>query len=121
MYCSKPTEWVCFPTIGFLQALPHLCQHVRLGDAGDDSQQLLSALIGLLKDSDPGVRMSFSQSVRFLLMDPSLDDSPASEVSASDVYVCVCVYMRVWCVCVFVAVCGCCLFGCVFISMCLVC
>ncbi|XP_019728158.1 serine/threonine-protein kinase ATR isoform X2 [Hippocampus comes] len=64
----------------FLQALPHLCQHVRLGDAGDDSQELLSALIGLLKDSDPGVRMSFSQSVRFLLMDPSPDNSPASEL-----------------------------------------
>ncbi|XP_077417783.1 serine/threonine-protein kinase ATR isoform X2 [Vanacampus margaritifer] len=64
----------------FLHALPHLCQHVRLADGSDDSQELLSALVSLIEDSDPGVRMGFSQSVRFLLTDQSHDNSPVSEL-----------------------------------------
>ncbi|XP_077396162.1 serine/threonine-protein kinase ATR isoform X2 [Festucalex cinctus] len=66
--------------IAFLQALPHLCQHVHLADGSDDSQELLSALISLIEDSDLGVRMGFSQSVRFLLRDPAPDSSPVSEL-----------------------------------------
>ncbi|XP_049596564.1 serine/threonine-protein kinase ATR [Syngnathus scovelli] len=64
----------------FLHALPHLCQHVCLADGSDDSQELLSALVGLIEDSDQVVRIAFSQSVRYLLSDPSSDDGPVSEL-----------------------------------------
>uniref|UniRef100_A0A7N8X5H1 Serine/threonine-protein kinase ATR n=1 Tax=Mastacembelus armatus TaxID=205130 RepID=A0A7N8X5H1_9TELE len=52
----------------FLEALPHLCQHVSLVGGDSDCQAVLCALIGLMEDSDPVVRIHFSQSVRFLLM-----------------------------------------------------
>ncbi|KAM3594960.1 uncharacterized protein V6R79_015962 [Siganus canaliculatus] len=51
----------------FLEALPHLCQHVNLSGDDADSREVFSALIGLMEDSDPVVRRHFSQSVRFLL------------------------------------------------------
>ncbi|MEQ2307392.1 hypothetical protein AMECASPLE_017722, partial [Ameca splendens] len=55
--------------LAFLEALPHLCQHVNLLAA--DSRAVLCALFGLLEDSDPAVRTRFSQSVRFLLTEPT--------------------------------------------------
>ncbi|XP_037833578.1 serine/threonine-protein kinase ATR [Kryptolebias marmoratus] len=51
----------------FLEALPHLCQHVNLIGGDNDSRAVLCALIGLMEDSDPLVRIRFSQSLRFLL------------------------------------------------------
>ncbi|KAM7376136.1 hypothetical protein PAMP_005881 [Pampus punctatissimus] len=54
----------------FLEALPHLCQHVNLLGGDSDSRAVLCALIGLMDDSDPVVRTCFSQSVRFLLTEP---------------------------------------------------
>ncbi|KAM6969300.1 serine/threonine-protein kinase ATR [Tautogolabrus adspersus] len=51
----------------FLEALPHLCQHVNLVGGDSDSRAVLCALIGLMEDSDPVTRIRFSQSVRFLL------------------------------------------------------
>uniref|UniRef100_A0A672JHL5 Serine/threonine-protein kinase ATR n=1 Tax=Salarias fasciatus TaxID=181472 RepID=A0A672JHL5_SALFA len=51
----------------FLEALPHLCQHVNLIGGDGDSRAAVCALIGLMEDSDCGVRTSFSQSVRFLV------------------------------------------------------
>ncbi|GLD47879.1 serine/threonine-protein kinase ATR [Lates japonicus] len=51
----------------FLEALPHLCQHLNLTGGDSDSRAVLCALIGLMEDSDPAVRICFSQSVRFLL------------------------------------------------------
>ncbi|XP_054597718.2 serine/threonine-protein kinase ATR isoform X1 [Nothobranchius furzeri] len=51
----------------FLEALPHLCQHVNLTGGDGDSRAVLCALIGLMEDSDPAVRTRFGQSVRFLL------------------------------------------------------
>ncbi|KAM6912554.1 serine/threonine-protein kinase ATR isoform 1-T1 [Xenentodon cancila] len=54
---------------GFLEALPHLCQHVSLIGGDSDARAVLCALIGLMEDSDPAVRLRFSQSVRFLLRD----------------------------------------------------
>lgn len=54
---------------GFLEALPHLCQHVDLIGGDSDSRAVLCALIGLMEDSDPVVRKHFSQSVKFLLKD----------------------------------------------------
>ncbi|KAM4540520.1 serine/threonine-protein kinase ATR [Fundulus diaphanus] len=53
--------------LAFLDALPHLCQHVSLLGEDGDSRAALCALIGLIEDSDPAVRTRFSQSVRFLL------------------------------------------------------
>uniref|UniRef100_A0A7N8YNC1 Serine/threonine-protein kinase ATR n=1 Tax=Mastacembelus armatus TaxID=205130 RepID=A0A7N8YNC1_9TELE len=47
----------------FLEALPHLCQHVSLVGGDSDCQAVLCALIGLMEDSDPVVRIHFSQSV----------------------------------------------------------
>ncbi|KAM9708676.1 serine/threonine-protein kinase ATR isoform 1-T1 [Menidia menidia] len=51
----------------FLEALPHLCQHVDLTGGDTDSRAVLCALIVLMEDADPEVRMRFGQSVRFLL------------------------------------------------------
>ncbi|CAJ1074374.1 serine/threonine-protein kinase ATR [Xyrichtys novacula] len=51
----------------FLDALPHLCQHVNLSSGDSDSRAVLCALIGLMEDSDSAIRIQFSQSVRFLL------------------------------------------------------
>uniref|UniRef100_A0A3P9P5C8 Serine/threonine-protein kinase ATR n=1 Tax=Poecilia reticulata TaxID=8081 RepID=A0A3P9P5C8_POERE len=59
--------------LAFLEALPHLCQHVNLLGADSDSRAVLCALIGLIEDADPAVRTRFSQSVRFLLTE-SADD-----------------------------------------------
>lgn len=56
-------------SLAFLDALPHLCLHVNLVSGDSDSRAALNALIGLMEDSDPVVRKSFSQSVRFLLME----------------------------------------------------
>uniref|UniRef100_A0A673CE83 Serine/threonine-protein kinase ATR n=1 Tax=Sphaeramia orbicularis TaxID=375764 RepID=A0A673CE83_9TELE len=53
----------------FLEALPHLCQHVNVADGDSDSRAVLCALISLIEDSDPAVRIRFSQSVCFLLME----------------------------------------------------
>ncbi|KAM7403386.1 hypothetical protein PAMA_004031 [Pampus argenteus] len=55
----------------FLEALPHLCQHVNLLGGDSESRAVLCALIGLMDDSDPVVRTCFSQSVRFLLTEPA--------------------------------------------------
>ncbi|XP_031703455.1 serine/threonine-protein kinase ATR [Anarrhichthys ocellatus] len=62
----------------FLEALPHLCQHVKLVAGGSDSQAVLCALIGLMEDSDPAVRTRFSQSVRFLLTETSRNSEQGS-------------------------------------------
>lgn len=51
----------------FLEALPHLCQHVNLTGGDGDSRAVLCALIGLMEDSDPVVRIRLSQSISFLL------------------------------------------------------
>ncbi|KAM9356452.1 serine/threonine-protein kinase ATR isoform 2-T2 [Pholidichthys leucotaenia] len=66
----------------FLEALPHLCQHVNLIGADSDSRAVLCALIGLLEDSDRAVRTRFSQSVRFLLRETTTtsDQSSVSEL-----------------------------------------
>uniref|UniRef100_M4A4B4 Serine/threonine-protein kinase ATR n=1 Tax=Xiphophorus maculatus TaxID=8083 RepID=M4A4B4_XIPMA len=53
--------------LAFLEALPHLCQHVNLLGADSDSRAVLCALVGLIEDAEPAVRTRFSQSVRFLL------------------------------------------------------
>nr|XP_046268909.1 serine/threonine-protein kinase ATR [Scatophagus argus] len=57
--------------LAFLEALPHLCQHVNIVDGNSDSRAVVCALIGLMEDSDPAVRTRFSQSVRFLLTETS--------------------------------------------------
>uniref|UniRef100_A0A8C3GAN8 Serine/threonine-protein kinase ATR n=1 Tax=Cyclopterus lumpus TaxID=8103 RepID=A0A8C3GAN8_CYCLU len=62
----------------FLEALPHLCQHVKLVGGDSDSQAVLCALIGLMEDSDPAVRTCFSQSVRFLLTETSRNSEQGS-------------------------------------------
>ncbi|XP_041809950.1 serine/threonine-protein kinase ATR [Chelmon rostratus] len=62
----------------FLEALPHLCQHVNLVDGNSDSRAVLCALIGLMEDSDPAVRISFSQSVRFLLRETTRNSEHSS-------------------------------------------
>lgn len=76
---------VCYP-LAFLDALPHLCLHVDLVSGDSDSRAALSALIGLMGDSDPAVRKSFSQSVRFLLMETERNPEQCflREVSHSD-------------------------------------
>ncbi|KAJ0008617.1 hypothetical protein NQD34_016032 [Periophthalmus magnuspinnatus] len=61
--------------LAFLEALPHLCQHVSLSSGDSDSKAVSCALIGLIEDSDTDVRASFGQSVRFLLT----EDGQASE------------------------------------------
>lgn len=53
--------------LAFLDALPHLCEHVNLASGDSDSMAVAGALIGLIEDSDPEVRTQFGQSVRFLL------------------------------------------------------
>lgn len=70
-------------SLAFLDALPHLCLHVNLVNGDNDSCEVLSALIGLMEDSDPVVRKCFSQSVRFLLMESERNSrlSFLSEVS----------------------------------------
>uniref|UniRef100_A0A667ZDZ5 Serine/threonine-protein kinase ATR n=1 Tax=Myripristis murdjan TaxID=586833 RepID=A0A667ZDZ5_9TELE len=55
----------------FIEALPHLCQHVNLVGGDSDSRAALCALIGLMEDPDSQVRLRFSQSVRFLLTEPN--------------------------------------------------
>ncbi|XP_062295726.1 serine/threonine-protein kinase ATR [Scomber scombrus] len=55
----------------FLEALPHLCQHVNLLGGDSDSRAVLCALIALMEDLDPVVRTCFSRSVRFLLTEPT--------------------------------------------------
>ncbi|XP_072313429.1 serine/threonine-protein kinase ATR [Eucyclogobius newberryi] len=55
--------------LAFLEALPHLCQHVSLSSGDRDSRAVSCALIGLIEDSDTAVRACFGQSVRFLLME----------------------------------------------------
>uniref|UniRef100_A0A8C4H1P8 Serine/threonine-protein kinase ATR n=1 Tax=Dicentrarchus labrax TaxID=13489 RepID=A0A8C4H1P8_DICLA len=62
----------------FLEALPHLCQHVNLAGGDSDSLAVLCALIGLMEDSDPVVRIRFSQSVRFLLTETSRNSEQGS-------------------------------------------
>lgn len=71
----------------FLEALPHLCQHVNLTGADSDSRAVLCTLIGLMEDSDPVVRTRFSQSVRFLLAETTRNSEQSSlnEVSNSGV------------------------------------
>ncbi|XP_056151597.1 serine/threonine-protein kinase ATR [Lampris incognitus] len=66
----------------FMEALPHLCQHVNLMDGGSSSHAVLSALIGLIEDPDPLVRTGFSKSVRFLLAEliPNPDQGFLSEL-----------------------------------------
>lgn len=69
--------------LAFLDALPHLCLHVNLVSGDSDSREVLSALMGLMEDSDPAVRKCFSQSVRFFLMESERKFVPSffSEVS----------------------------------------
>lgn len=76
-------QHVVYYSLAFLDALPHLCLHVNLVNGDSDSREVLSALIGLMKDSDPAVRKCFSQSVRFLLMESERNSglSFLSEVS----------------------------------------
>ncbi|XP_045917946.1 serine/threonine-protein kinase ATR isoform X1 [Micropterus dolomieu] len=62
----------------FLEALPHLCQHVNLVGGDSDSRAVLYALIGLMEDSDPMVRIRFSQSVRFLLTETTRNSEHGS-------------------------------------------
>ncbi|XP_031592853.2 serine/threonine-protein kinase ATR isoform X3 [Oreochromis aureus] len=62
----------------FLEALPHLCQHVNLTGADSDSRAILCALIGLMEDSDPVVRTRFSQSVRFLVTETTRNSEQGS-------------------------------------------
>ncbi|XP_049917731.1 serine/threonine-protein kinase ATR [Epinephelus moara] len=62
----------------FLEALPHLCQHVNLVGGDSDSQVVLCALVGLMEDSDPVVRIRFSQSVRFLLTETTRNSEQGS-------------------------------------------
>ncbi|XP_045063840.1 serine/threonine-protein kinase ATR isoform X2 [Coregonus clupeaformis] len=71
----------------FLEALPHLCQHVSLGGRDSDSLAILRDLIGLIEDSDPSVRTLFSQSVRFLLAETTSepDQGPIRELLVSGV------------------------------------
>lgn len=71
------------PEPGFLEALPHLCQHVNLTGGDSDSRAVLCALIGLMVSSDSAVRIGFSQSIRFLLMERSWnsEQSCLNEVS----------------------------------------
>nr|XP_046179436.1 serine/threonine-protein kinase ATR [Oncorhynchus gorbuscha] len=71
----------------FLDALPHLCQHVNLGGGDSDSLAILRDLIGLIEDPDPSVRTLFSQSVRFLLAEPTSepDQDPVKELLVSRV------------------------------------
>ncbi|KAM9842902.1 serine/threonine-protein kinase ATR [Aulostomus maculatus] len=64
----------------FLEALPHLCQHVNLAAGDADSRAVLSALVGLMQDSDSVVRTHFSQSVRFLLTEPTSKDGALSDL-----------------------------------------
>uniref|UniRef100_A0A673CHI9 Serine/threonine-protein kinase ATR n=1 Tax=Sphaeramia orbicularis TaxID=375764 RepID=A0A673CHI9_9TELE len=73
LFCDKANRnccfTVCFTVVAFLEALPHLCQHVNVADGDSDSRAVLCALISLIEDSDPAVRIRFSQSVCFLLME----------------------------------------------------
>ncbi|CAB1433197.1 unnamed protein product [Pleuronectes platessa] len=62
----------------FLEALPHLCQHVDLIGGDSDSGAVLCALIGLMEDKDPVVRICFSQSVCFLLTESSRNSEQSS-------------------------------------------
>uniref|UniRef100_UPI0037E75C66 serine/threonine-protein kinase ATR n=1 Tax=Semicossyphus pulcher TaxID=241346 RepID=UPI0037E75C66 len=62
----------------FLEALPHLCQHVNLVGRDSDSRAVLCALIGLMEDSDSVVRICFSQSVRFLLTETNKNSEQGS-------------------------------------------
>ncbi|XP_047467138.1 serine/threonine-protein kinase ATR [Mugil cephalus] len=62
----------------FLEGLPHLCKHVNLIGGDGDSQAVLCALIGLMEDSDPVVRIQFSQSLRFLLTENSKNAEQAT-------------------------------------------
>ncbi|KAK7904072.1 hypothetical protein WMY93_016679 [Mugilogobius chulae] len=55
--------------LAFLEALPHLCQHVSLSSGDSDSRAVACALVDLIEDSDAAVRACFGQSVRFLLME----------------------------------------------------
>jgi len=70
--------------LAFVEALPHLCLHVKLVDGDSDSRAILAALIGLIEDPDPGVRTCFGQSVRFLLAEPApcTEQGLVSEVCA---------------------------------------
>lgn len=76
---------IYFPFLAFLEALPHLCQHVNLVGGDGDSRAVLCALIGLMEDPDPVVRICFSQSVRFLLPETTRNSEQGSlsEVSNS--------------------------------------
>lgn len=76
---------IYFTFLAFLEALPHLCQHVNLVGGDSDSRAVLYALIGLMEDSDPMVRIRFSQSVRFLLTETTRNSEHGSlnEVSIS--------------------------------------
>ncbi|XP_074547648.1 serine/threonine-protein kinase ATR [Halichoeres trimaculatus] len=62
----------------FLEALPHLCQHVNLAAADADSRAVLCALIGLMEDSNQQIRIHFSQSLRFLLTESSRGSEQSS-------------------------------------------
>lgn len=70
----------CFSA--FLDALPHLCQHVNLTGEGDDSQAVLRALTDLMEDPEPSVRERFSHVVQFLIKYSAKESegSPLNEV-----------------------------------------
>ncbi|KAL1022226.1 hypothetical protein UPYG_G00023920 [Umbra pygmaea] len=71
----------------FLEALPHLCRHISFGGSDPDSQAILRVLIDLIEDPDSSVRTMFSQSVCFLLAEPTPDpdQGPVSELLLSRV------------------------------------
>ncbi|XP_029600523.1 serine/threonine-protein kinase ATR-like [Salmo trutta] len=71
----------------FLDALPHLCQHVNIGGRDSDSLDILRDLIGLIEDPDPSVRTLFSLSVGFLLAEPTSEPNqdPVKELLVSGV------------------------------------
>lgn len=84
----KPKIWLYGLSpffLAFLEALPHLCQHVSLVGGDSDSQAVLCALIGLMEDPNQAVRIRFSQSVRCLLTETARnsEQGPLNDVSNS--------------------------------------
>ncbi|XP_011488483.1 serine/threonine-protein kinase ATR isoform X2 [Oryzias latipes] len=64
----------------FLEALPHLCQHVNLTRESSDSQAVLRSLTDLMEDPEPSVRERFSHVVQFLIQ-YSASDSEGSTLN----------------------------------------
>lgn len=69
-----------FAISAFLEALPHLCQHVNLTGESSDSQAVLRSLTDLMEDPEPSVRERFSHVVQFLIQ-YSASDSEGSTLN----------------------------------------